>query len=481
MKRTSRQNEPPEARSQMVGHLSFIDTRWHRGEIPRLLDGRVLIILKCLGMLALIAGLTTVLHLSLLARWRPTYGSADVYVVSSSDMGGVFEIYLLEYLNASIGSLTLEPDVAFTKSSPTANRIDLNVSYVPSGQILKIKIDRILITNQSLSLNYPWKDERDRTYVYVHLPSNLNATVYGTSVVKATTPFGEIVIYGVSYAVEYSMGTRRFLDAPFWHDFYRIPDVFCLLLITLSALLVGVLTLGLKLAGERYPFATLLLIAMTVIVYLRLGTGYSLIYGRYKDIPSLWIVFALSPFFHGNYRHFSGNLSLLLPLGLALEWGLSWRSVRQRLGLFLLIAYTSSWVPALLLPYLYPVPPGGFGLSFAVIWLAVLYLFLFWRQRTTLPLSRKLLMWSLIVGYCLLNPTYGWVSEAVINPIEKANFGLAFTHLFSLLVACLVIPLILFIVAKFHVKKSGPSPFIQDRTNPKLIPSSPKVKRHPVQ
>jgi len=460
MKRASRQNEPPEARSQMVEHLSFIDARWHSGKIPRFLDVRVLIVLKCLGMLALIAGLTVVLHLSLLAGWRPTYGSADVYVESSSEIGGVFEIYMLEYFNASVGSLTLEPDVPFTNSSPTANRISLSVSRVPAGKILKIKVDRISIANQSLPLSYPWKDERDRTYVYVDLPSNINATVYGSSVVKATTPFGEIVVYGVSYAVEYSMGTRRFLDTPLWrHDFYRIPGIFCLLLATLSAFVVGMLALGLKLVEGRYPFATLLLIAITVIVYLRLGTAYSLIYGRYKDTVSLWIIFALSPFFHGDYNHFAGNLSLLLPLGLALEWGLSWCSVRQRLGLFLLTAYASSWVPALLLPYVYSVPPGGFGLSFPVIWLAVLYSFLFWRQRTTLPSSRKLLMWPLIVGYCLLNPTYGWVSGALINPIEKANFGFAFTHLFSFFLACLVIPLTLCVVDRFRMKRVDTSSF----------------------
>jgi len=393
--------------------------------------------LKQLIILVLVVGLTAAMHVTFLSNWQPLYGSSTAYVESSSEIYGVFQINMRGYFNASVESIAIEPDVPFNHTLNGANQIHLNISQIPSSQVLKITVDRICITNASLSLNYPFPT-RWATCVDVVPPGNINATVINNSVVIGRTPFGNREIYGVSYAVNYSKGNGRYVDYPYhWHDFYRIPDFFDLLFLAVSFLFVGVVAHASGWVGRRYPFLTFGIVMVSTLIYLIFGTAYSLIYGLYGNAFSLWAVFVLSPFFHSYYYHIAGNLTLLVPLGLALESGLPWSSWKIKAGLFFLAIYAPALITDLFL--FRPIPPGGFGLSFAIIGLGVLYGLIVSKYRTRLLSGGSILIYSLVAGYCLLDPIYGWISGSLTNPLEPSNFGLAFSHLFQLVVSYLTL------------------------------------------
>jgi len=393
--------------------------------------------LKQLVILVLVVGLTAAMHVTFLSNWRPLYGSSTAYVDASSEMYGVFQINMRGYFNASVESISIEPNVPFNYTLGGANQIHLNISQIPSDQVLKITIDRICITNASLSLNYPFPTGWP-TCVDVVPPGNINATVINNSVVFARTPFGDREIYGVSYAVNYSKGNGRYVEYPYhWHDFYRIPDFFDLLFLAGSFLLVGVVAHASGWVGRRYPFLTFVLVMVSTLIYLIFGTAYSLIYGRYGNTFSLWTVFVLSPFFHSYYYHIAGNLTLLVPLCLVLESGLPWSSWKIKAGLFFLATYAPALITDLLL--FRPIPPGGFGLSFAIIGLGVLYGLIVSKYRIRLFSDRSILIYSLIAGYCLLTTIYGWISSSLTNPLEPSNLGFAFSHLLQLVISFLTL------------------------------------------
>jgi len=386
------------------------------------------------------------MHLAFLSNWQPLYGSATVYVKSSSEIYGGFKVYLRGYFNASVGSITIEPAVPFNSTVQSENQINLDISHIRAGQVLKINVNRICLTNLSFSLNYPFVAESS-AYLDVVPPDNLNATVFNNSVVTAQTPFGNRAIYGVSYAVNYLNGDGRYLDYPYhWHDFYRILDFFDLLFFAGSVLIVGVVAYAGGWVGKRYPFLTFSLLIISVAVYLIFGTAYSLIYGQYGNILSLWIVFALSPFFHGFYYHIADNLTGLIPLSLIVESGLLWSSWKLKCGTFLFTVYASTWITELFFPF--SIPPTGHGLSFTIIWLGVLYALIVSRYR--LFSCRSHLIYSLVAGYCLLSSTYGWISATLTNPLKIHNLGFAYTHVVSFAIACITLWLILGKIASRH-------------------------------
>jgi len=53
--------------------------------------------------------------------------------------------------------------------------------------------------------------------------------------------------------------------------------------------------------------------------------------------------------------------------------------------------------------------------------------------------ERRFVVYSAIVGYCLLNPTYGWVITAIVFPLQQSNAVFAFTHLIALAVGLVVL------------------------------------------
>lgn len=43
-----------------------------------------------------------------------------------------------------------------------------------------------------------------------------------------------------------------------------------------------------------------------------------------------------------------------------------------------------------------------------------------------------MVVYSLVAGYCLLNPTLGWVNSVIVSPYEKSNIINAINHLVAL-------------------------------------------------
>jgi len=69
----------------------------------------------------------------------------------------------------------------------------------------------------------------------------------------------------------------------------------------------------------------------------------------------------------------------------------------------------------------------------------VLYALIVSKYRIRLFSDRSILIYSLVAGYCLLDPTYGWISGSLTKPLEPSNFGFAFSRLFQLVVSYLTL------------------------------------------
>ena len=92
----------------------------------------------------------------------------------------------------------------------------------------------------------------------------------------------------------------------------------------------------------------------------------------------------------------------------------------------------------------------SFGLSFPVIWLGVLYAIIVLRHWDQLSSNNSYVVYSLVAGYCLLAPTYGWVESVLIYPSKESNYEMMIGHLLSFALAYLVLK---FVVEKITVKQ----------------------------
>jgi len=383
-------------------------------------------LLKLLLISASIIVLTSLSCSLLIVDWSLEYGTATMYVNPVREIGAQLKIYMRGYFNTSIGNISIDPSVNFTYKVIDCYQINLEIHNNTLSGPLRITVDRIRVTNTSLPTRFPFGVDGESYLVVV--PSEFDAIVIGNSEMIAKTSLGEMRVFDVSYVIEYRSGLGRYVDYPYhWHTSFRIQDFLLILLATASTLIVG--TIGgifNRDLRERYPFMTTLIVMISSMVYVRWGTAYSVMYRDYRKQGALWIVFLLCPFFHESYHHLANNLPALIPLGLVLETGLEWKSWKTRTGLIIFCVYASSWISDFFLHR--PIPPGGFGLSFLIIWLSLLFVILVNERRQDLLRNKWILVYSLIVGYCLLTPTYGWIAQAIINPIEPSNLGLARSH-----------------------------------------------------
>lgn len=280
-----------------------------------------------------------------LSNWQIAYGTATMFLTPTSEMQGELRIFMRGYFNSSVGSIKIYPSIPFVRKESDTSQIILELDRIAARQTIRISVDTICVTQTNASMNFPFdSDGLSESHVMLY-PGNINATVINNSAIVATSPFGDRKILTVSYAVEYKNGSGNYVGYPYhWHDMFRTQDLFAVLFASISLLCFGVIC---RLSGfdvRRYPFATLFIVSISLVVCLSFGTAYSLVYGQYDVASSALILFMLRPFFHNSYSHLANNLALLLPLGVVLESGLPWKSLKIKLMLTLPLVLASSWI-----------------------------------------------------------------------------------------------------------------------------------------
>jgi len=375
------------------------------------------------------------LHMTFLSDWKVSDVESTIYVVADSTASGVFRINFASGLNATLARVY--PTNITISTSESA--IDLSISNLTKGTVSKVYVQHIQLRVANLPLNWP-KHANLVKLVDCMPPENFDGTIYLTNRIMASTRFGQIPIYQVSFGTVWIEGEDRYLDEdkPF-HEAYRIPDLLDWFFIGITLIITGLIgsRIQVPFCTKRYPYLTLMSYSMLLGLFVFFGTGFNAIYYNFDEFTYKILVATLSPFFHWEYDHLTSNMAPFLLASIVLESGLKWRKLRYR-ALFY-------YFPILLPTYLIVIGQWvsssrfTFGLSLAIIWFSVEYCFITLQYRKEFFSEQnftKHFVFSLLIGYVVVGGPYNWLSIALTYPSLFSSLGFA-VHGLAFVLACL--------------------------------------------
>lgn len=357
------------------------------------------------------------LHFAFLGQWKVSHVKSTIFIKTDSNVSGIFNLNFEPQLNVSPPNFHSNPEVPFSIEKPT---IRFLVTDFTKGSVLEVSLDNVQLENrEEISLNWP-------NYYFFKIadcapPEAFNGTIYLTNCVIATTPLGNVSIYQFSFGTSWKNGKSEYLDDPDWmHNTYRIHDlldVFFVIVSLIGASITGS-RIGIPFCKSRFPYLTLVSYLALFGLYVFIGTGFNVLYSHYGEIWYSLFVVLLSPFFHWDYNHLINNAFGFLPISLAMESSLNWKSLKHKLFFF--------WVPIfsinyLLMPFWLLSGRPNFGLSYSTIWLVVGYGAIVLNYRKELfknNASAKFFLCAILMGFSLSGVTYNWVSSYLSSPTE---------------------------------------------------------------
>jgi len=355
------------------------------------------------------------LHTVFLADWKVSQADSTIYIVANSQTSGVFRIDFATGLNATPAKI-YSNHIAISRSE---SAIDLSITNLTQETVSKIYVERIQIRSANLSLNWP-RSRSLGTLIDCTPPNNFDGTIYLTNRIMASTRFGLIPIYQVSFSTVWTDGENTYLDEPTpFHEAYRIPDLLDWFLIVITLTVTGVIGSWIQVpfCTKRYPYFTLVSFSMLIGLFVFLGTGFNVLYYNFGSFIHRILVATLSPFFHWDYGHLVGNMSAFLLAGLVMESGLKWRKLKYRAFFYCFPLLSANYVLVIL--QCASLSRFTFGLSFAIISMSAEYLFVTLAYRNQLFSEHNLTTYfalTLVMGYVLVGGAYNWLFTFLIDP-----------------------------------------------------------------
>jgi len=247
-------------------------------------------------------------------------------------------------------------------------------------------------------------------------------------IIYADSPYGDIAIY--SHYQKYIWENNSFHKET---NLYKmlIPETIQFSLI-ITSLMIGGLVFTIKsgnipIINRPFPYITFSLSLVTLMLYTLGGTGNEWLIKSGLDIFSKLSVSLLSPFFHADYEHIIGNLSMFIPVSVFFEMWVTDLQFKRFLSY-----YFFPYVFTIFHSLINVIRDGpAYGISGVIIGLSVILTFFFFLNKNKYKIKKWYdIIPYLATGYFFGASSYRFLSELILYPFSKETIDHACRHLY---------------------------------------------------